>query len=105
MSLIAPRIRGESNKDIENQTLYLPSHFTASEREQYRLLALGRKESQMLEGALGDVIQSLQTTVKTLTASYERKIKHACGQDANTRANTEIRSIEAKRAELIADYH
>lgn len=43
--------------------------------------------------------------MKTLTASYERKIKHARGQDANTRANTEIRSIEAKRTELISDYN
>lgn len=105
MPLIAPKIRGESDKDIEVQTLYLPSHFSASERQCYRLLALGSKEAQMLEGALGDTIQTLQTTAKTLTASYERKIKHARGQDANTRANTEIRSIEAKRTELISDYN
>lgn len=105
MPLIAPKIRGESDKDIKVQTLYLPSHFSASERQCYRLLALGSKEAQMLEGALGDTIQTLQTTAKTLTASYERKIKHARGQDANTRANTEIRSIEAKRTELISDYN
>lgn len=105
MFLIAPKIRDESNKDVEDQTLYLPSHFSATERQQYRLLTLAAKEVQMLEGALGDIIRTLQTTVKTLTASYERKIKHARGQDANTRANTEIRSIEAKRTELIADYN
>jgi len=58
----------------------------------------------MLEVALGDIINTLQMTCKTLTAAYERKIKHARGQDANTRSNQEIRSIEAKRKTLIADY-
>ncbi|KAE9384367.1 hypothetical protein BT96DRAFT_792722, partial [Gymnopus androsaceus JB14] len=84
--------------------LFLPSDFSASDRQKFRLLGLGNKQVQMLEVALGDIINTLQTTCKTLTAAYERKIKHARGQDANTRSNQEIRSIEAKRETLIVDY-
>lgn len=104
MRSIAPRLAEQSAGEPENQCLLLPSDFSASDRQKYRLLGLASKQVQMLEVALGDIINTLQTTCKTLTAAYERKIKHARGQDANTRSNQEIRSIEAKRGTLIADY-
>ncbi|KAJ3831303.1 hypothetical protein F5878DRAFT_647757, partial [Lentinula raphanica] len=69
------------------------------------LVGLASKQVQTLEIALGELIHSLQTTVKTLSAAYERKHKHASGQDANTRANGELRTIETKRNNLISDYN
>ncbi|KAE9385203.1 hypothetical protein BT96DRAFT_950003, partial [Gymnopus androsaceus JB14] len=104
MRSIAPQLVGQSAEEPEDRCLFLPSDFSASDRQKFRLLGLGNKQVQMLEVALGDIINTLQTTCKTLTAAYERKIKHARGQDANTRSNQEIRSIEAKRETLIADY-
>ena len=104
MRSIAPRLARQSAAEPEDQRLFLPSDFSASDRQKFRLLGLASRHAQMLELALGDIINSLQTTVKTLTAAYERKIKHARGQDANTRSNQEIRNIEAKRSTFIVDY-
>ncbi|KAJ3715761.1 hypothetical protein C8R42DRAFT_725564 [Lentinula raphanica] len=89
----------------ENTPLQLPSDFSPSERQKHHLVDLGSKQAQMLEFALGDIVHLLQTTVKTLSAAYERKYKYARGQDANTRANEGIRTIENKRNMLIADYN
>ncbi|KAJ3717726.1 hypothetical protein C8R42DRAFT_547207, partial [Lentinula raphanica] len=102
MPSIAP---GQALEDAENESLLLPSDFTARERLQHGLVGLASKQVQTLEIALGELIHSLQTTVKTLSAAYERKHKHASGQDANTRANGELRTIETKRNNLISDYN
>ncbi|KAJ3777023.1 hypothetical protein FB446DRAFT_784650 [Lentinula raphanica] len=104
MPSIGPHSHGQEQEDTENESLLLPSDFTASERRQHGLVGLANKQVQMLEIALGELIQALQTTVKTLSAAYERKHKHASGQDANTRANNELRTIENKRSNLISDY-
>ncbi|KAJ3738532.1 hypothetical protein EV360DRAFT_58115 [Lentinula raphanica] len=95
----------QNTEDPENAPLQLPSDFSAAEHREHRLVDLGSKEAQMLEIALGDLVRLLQTTVKTLSAAYERKYKYARGQDANTRANESIRTIENKRNMLIADYN
>ncbi|KAJ3712073.1 hypothetical protein C8R42DRAFT_728368 [Lentinula raphanica] len=102
MPSIAP---GQALEDAENESLLLPSDFTARERLQHGLVGLASKQVQTLEIALGELIHSLQTTVKTLSAAYERKHKHASGQDANTRANGELRTIETKRNNLISNYN
>ncbi|KAJ3776407.1 hypothetical protein FB446DRAFT_842401 [Lentinula raphanica] len=94
-----------NTEDPENSPLQLPSSFSAAERREHHLVDLGSKQAQMLEFALGDLVHLLQTTVKTLSAAYERKYKYARGQDANTRANESIRAIENKRNILIADYN
>ncbi|KAJ3765858.1 hypothetical protein FB446DRAFT_654653, partial [Lentinula raphanica] len=104
MPSIGPYSHGQEQEDTENEALLLPSDFTAAERRQHGLVGLANKQVQMLEIALGELIQALQTTVKTLSAAYERKHKHASGQDANTRANNELRTIENKRNNLISDY-
>ncbi|KAE9393534.1 hypothetical protein BT96DRAFT_999399 [Gymnopus androsaceus JB14] len=104
MCSIALQLVGQSAEEPKDQCLFLPSDFSASDRQKFHLLGLGNKQVQMLEVALGDIINTLQTTCKTLTAAYEHKIKHARGQDANTRLNQEIHSIEAKWETLIADY-
>ncbi|KAJ3779925.1 hypothetical protein GGU10DRAFT_337611, partial [Lentinula aff. detonsa] len=106
MGSIASRIaRQPDERCPEDQHLLLPSDFTASERQKLRLLPLATKETQMLEAALGETISNLQTTVKNLSAAFERKIKDARGQDANTKSITQIRKIESKRNDLMGDYN
>ncbi|KAJ3841846.1 hypothetical protein F5878DRAFT_702525 [Lentinula raphanica] len=104
MPSTAPYLAQQVSKEVENKSLLLPSDFTASERLRHHLVGLATKQAQMLEIALGDLVQMLQTTVKTLSAAYERKHKHARGQDANTRANEGIRTIESKRNNLVSEY-
>ncbi|KAJ3964940.1 hypothetical protein EV361DRAFT_975265 [Lentinula raphanica] len=98
-------LASQSDEFPENSPLLLPSSFSAAERRDHRLVGLASKQVQMLELALGEFIQKLQTTVKSLSAAYERKYKYARGQDANMRANEGIRTIENRRNILIADYN
>ncbi|KAJ3748192.1 hypothetical protein EV360DRAFT_76305 [Lentinula raphanica] len=67
----------QNTEDPENVPLRLPSSFSAVERRQHGLVDLGLKQAQMLEFALGDLVHLLQTTVKALSAAYERKYKYA----------------------------
>ncbi|KAJ3779485.1 hypothetical protein GGU10DRAFT_280593, partial [Lentinula aff. detonsa] len=106
MGSIASRITQQPDERCpEDQHLLLPSDFTASEHQKLRLLPLATKETQMLEAALGETISNLQTTVKNLSFAFERKIKDACGQDANTKSITQIRKIESKQNDLMGDYN
>ncbi|KAJ3714694.1 hypothetical protein C8R42DRAFT_646162 [Lentinula raphanica] len=106
MGSIGSRLSQEPNKQHpEEQSLLLPSNFTAAERGALRLLPLATKQVQMLEAALGETISNLQTTVKNLSSAFERKIKDARGQDANTKSIAGIRKIESKRNDLMGDYN
>ncbi|KAJ3978278.1 hypothetical protein F5890DRAFT_1479494, partial [Lentinula detonsa] len=78
--------------------------FTPAERTSLRLLSLATKQVQMVEVALGELIDALQMVVKTLTGAYDRKIKHARGEEQNTRSLKQIRGIIKRRDDLIADY-
>ncbi|KAJ3979929.1 hypothetical protein F5890DRAFT_1420566 [Lentinula detonsa] len=105
MVSIASRIsRQPDEQHPEDQLLLLPSDFTPAECQQLRLIPLATKQIQMLEAMLGETIANLQTTVKNLSAAFERKIKDARGQDANTKSIVQIRKIEAKRNDLMGDY-
>ncbi|KAJ3834035.1 hypothetical protein F5878DRAFT_665121 [Lentinula raphanica] len=98
-------LASQTDEFPENSPLLLPSSFSAAEHRDHRLVGLASKQVQMLELALGEFIQKLQTTVKSLSAAYERKYKYARGQDANTRANEGIRTIENRRNTLIEEYN
>ncbi|KAJ3791868.1 hypothetical protein GGU11DRAFT_750925 [Lentinula aff. detonsa] len=105
MVSIASRIsRQPDEQHPEDQLLLLPLDFTPAECQQLRLIPLATKQIQMLEAMLGETIANLQTTVKNLSAAFERKIKDARGQDANTKSIVQIRKIKAKRNDLMGDY-
>lgn len=104
MRLIASCLASEPFAEAENEKLFLPSDFALSEHSALHLEALASKQVNVLEVALGEVVTSLQTVVKTISAAFERKIKHARGQEQNTRSTTKIRTIMTKRTELILDY-
>ncbi|KAJ3768299.1 hypothetical protein FB446DRAFT_792422 [Lentinula raphanica] len=106
MGSIGSHLSQEPDKQHpEEQCLLLPSDFTATDRRTLSLLPLASKQVQLLEAALAETIGNLQTTVKNLSAAFERKIKDARGQDANTKSITGIRKIESKRNDLMGDYN
>lgn len=105
MRLITPLLASEPFAEAENEKLFLPSDFSLAQRSELCLDALAMKQVKFLDVALGEVVTSLQTVVKTISTAFERKIKHARGQEQNTRSNTKIRTIMAKRLDLILDYH
>ncbi|KAJ3999557.1 hypothetical protein F5050DRAFT_1804868 [Lentinula boryana] len=91
-------------KEAETMKLLLPADFSTLERNALSLAPLAGKQVQLLESALGNVINSLQTVVKTLTAVCEHKVKEDRGQKANIRSHSQIRTIQTKQDELILDY-
>lgn len=105
MRSIAPRLGSEPFTEAENERLFLPSDFSLSERAELCLEALATKQTKILDVALGEIVTSLQTVVKTISAAFERKTKHARGQEQNTRSTTKIRTIMGKRLDLILDYN
>lgn len=107
--LFSPQVRhhiaNDSASVAEDMCLFLPSNFYAPDRTKLDLVSLGSKQATLVEAALSETITTLQTTVKSLSAAYERKIKHARGQEANTRSTGQINTILAKRDELIGEYN
>ncbi|KAK1230695.1 hypothetical protein PQX77_006210 [Marasmius sp. AFHP31] len=104
MPLIARDVAQQPPGPPEQEKLFLPSHFAADKRLEYKLVSLASRQATLLEGGLNDVIQALQTTVQILTAAYDRKKKNDRGQDANTRSLTDLLAIESKRDGFIQDY-
>ncbi|KAJ3990896.1 hypothetical protein F5050DRAFT_1879536, partial [Lentinula boryana] len=104
MDMVTAYLLDQPDCEPEQMKLLLPSDFSALERKALCLAPLAGKQVQLLESALGDVINSLQTVVKTLTAACERKVKEDRGQKANIRSHSQIRTIQTKRDELILDY-
>ncbi|KAK1224256.1 hypothetical protein PQX77_012834, partial [Marasmius sp. AFHP31] len=105
MPRIAIYIAQQTPCSPEQEKLYVPSHFSAEKRREYKLVALASRQVTLLEGALNDVIEALRFNVQILTAAYNRKKKNDVGQDANTRSTTNLKAIESKRDGLILDYN
>ncbi|KAJ8096384.1 hypothetical protein PM082_011546 [Marasmius tenuissimus] len=105
MPRIALYIAQQSPCSPEQEKLFVPSHFPADKRREYKLVALASRQVTLLEGALNDVIQALRMNVQILTAAYDRKKKNDVGQDANTRSTTNLKAIESKRDGFILDYN
>ncbi|KAE9388465.1 hypothetical protein BT96DRAFT_947596 [Gymnopus androsaceus JB14] len=84
MCLITPRLASEPFAEAKNKKLFLPSDFALAEHSELCLEALASKQVNILDVALGEVVTLLQTVVKTISAAFERKIKHAKGQEQNT---------------------
>jgi hypothetical protein len=99
MPTVIARVLSSPLRDPENETLYLPSDFTASEREELLLVKIADEEANLREGQAFDIILQLRSVVKHLAAIRGLKMKNAKGQKENTRAFTKI-----ARAQFICDH-
>ncbi|KAL0564085.1 hypothetical protein V5O48_017971 [Marasmius crinis-equi] len=88
----------------EEELLCLPSDFDEEERLRFKMVPLAERQASLVKGKLFDVIRALQNDVRALTAGLERKIKHARGQAANTRAMTQLNELQAKQDRHMYDY-
>ncbi|KAE9391631.1 hypothetical protein BT96DRAFT_1001104 [Gymnopus androsaceus JB14] len=104
MHLITPLLASEPFAEAKNEKLFLPLDFSMAKCSELCLDALATKQVNFLDVALGEVVNSLQMVVKTISAAYKCKIKHARGQEQNTHLNTKIWTIMAKQTDLILDY-
>ena len=88
----------------EEQLIWLPSDFDPTELLTYKLENLAEKQAKLVQGKLFDLVRALKHAIIALTAARDRKKKNARGQDANTRALSDILEIQGKRNELLLDY-
>ncbi|KAJ7476496.1 hypothetical protein FB451DRAFT_1173359 [Mycena latifolia] len=75
---------------IQDERLYLPSDFTAVERNEMGLTELAREEERWREGQAFDYLRAVQNAVKALSALRNRKTKNERQQKQNTRAGGHI---------------
>ncbi|KAJ4001515.1 hypothetical protein F5050DRAFT_1803226 [Lentinula boryana] len=91
MRTISSHFSSPEQHPPELVSLLLPSDFTLAECTSLWLLSLATKQVQMVEVALGEIINTLQMV-------------HARGEEQNTRSLKQIRGIIKCRDNLIADY-
>jgi hypothetical protein len=107
MPMVADEVQHsiQKSKLAEEETLCLPSDFTADQRSALGLVDLAADEVALREGGAFDAIRKVQSMAKALSALGSDKKKHARGQVLNTRAISKIRDLEAKRNEAIIEYN
>ncbi|KAK1224325.1 hypothetical protein PQX77_012776 [Marasmius sp. AFHP31] len=101
----ASRYRRSLPCDPEDEPLCAPSDFSMQERLTFQLVALANKQANLIRGRLFDLLRALRRKVRELTAAGDRKVKNDKGQDANTRAMSYIKEIQAKRDGHLQDYN
>ncbi|KAJ6479795.1 hypothetical protein C8R45DRAFT_1101241 [Mycena sanguinolenta] len=89
---------------VEDECLYLPSDFTAAERQHLDLGWLGAEEARWREGEVFDTLRALQHVVKAVTALRNRKTKNERQQKQNTRTGDQIRDVLTRQSHHMESY-
>jgi len=105
MPQVESLIQSQDPAEVEDEVLFLPSHFSESERARYSLTVLGDEEKKLREGHACEGILQLRKLMKCLSSMYRRKRKDTKGQKANTRSHLKIDTAEATRDQVLAVYN
>ncbi|KAJ6514598.1 hypothetical protein DFH09DRAFT_1431747 [Mycena vulgaris] len=89
---------------VEDETLYLPSDLTASERLELDVAALGVEEVRWREGQAFDSLRATQNVVKAITALRDLKGKNDRQQKDNSRSGDQIREATKRRDRHMDSY-
>ncbi|KAJ7127477.1 hypothetical protein C8R46DRAFT_1235584 [Mycena filopes] len=103
MPNVGDRVAGQKAL-VQCEKLFLPSDFSAPERQALGLLDLAVEEAKWREGQAFDHLRRLQNVVKTITALRNRKTRDERKQKENTRAGDNIRVSTAIRDQHMAGY-
>ncbi|KAF9256707.1 hypothetical protein L218DRAFT_1007095 [Marasmius fiardii PR-910] len=82
----------------------MPCDFDEQERLHFKLVPLANQLVKLIKGKLFDTVCDLRTYVRNLTAAYDQKVKHDCGQTANTQSTSQLLVIESRRDDHIREY-
>ncbi|KAF7331350.1 CxC2 domain-containing protein [Mycena kentingensis (nom. inval.)] len=107
MPAVADAVAAQAREapSLQDEKLFIPSDFSASDRVQLDLDDLAAEEARWREGQIFDTIRALQNNVKATTAMRGDKAKNDRHQKANTRAVDRIR-VSLSLCELHkASYH
>lgn len=89
----------------EKHVLHLPSDFTAKERVQHKLVAMGEEEIKLREGEAHDAILALRTEVKAINTARYHKRWNIRGQGPNTISNSVIENLKDSRDAQMENYN
>jgi hypothetical protein len=92
------------DSEIEDEMLYLPSHFTFEERAALALNHLAVEEAQLRDGQAHDCILQLRRLEKSLSAIYGLRKKEKKGQQESTRSRNKILSAKLTRTTVLTTY-
>jgi hypothetical protein len=105
MELIKDVVLSQRPCSLESESLFLPSHFSPSERVEYGLGHLAEEETQLREGHAWQCILQLRLAVKTISIMQGLRKKNVRGQKQNTRARDKVHSTEFTRDHIFAMFH
>jgi hypothetical protein len=105
MPSVQSQVLSQSPCAIEKEELYLPSHFTESERSNLGLCDIAREEAHLREGQAYESIMRLRSTVKALSWYKRTRKENDRGQKQATRSRTKIAAAEFLRDGHLLTYN
>jgi hypothetical protein len=98
-------IREEGPEIIpENSPLYLPSTFTASQREDLGWQELGNMELQLREGQANDLLERLRECLAEKSLKFRTEVRPANSQKKVTRAWGSVHRMDSQIKETVVMY-
>lgn len=104
-SLRAPVSESEGEGDIQDEELYLPSHYSRSERAKMQLSQLSSEELELRQIQVVECIMQLRHTTKKLSIARAEQKKDLPGQYTGTRATGIRNAIEFNQECLLLIYN
>jgi hypothetical protein len=89
----------------EDEELFLPSNLSDSERTELGLSALADEEATLRQAQANECILQLRFNVKVITVLQKKRKRNVRGQRGNTRARSELQTVEDNRDRLLAIYN
>ena len=105
MSSVQPAILAQLPCEIEDEPLFLPSHFSETDRLQMDLTQLAEEEAQLRKGQAYEYILQLRRVMKIISTLHGQRKKQTWGQRQNTRARLKIQSMEYTRDRILEVYN
>jgi hypothetical protein len=91
--------------DVHEEQLCIPSDFSESQRDQFKLSHLVDVEMKLREGEAQDALRDLRMTVRNINTLTFQKQTEVRGQEANLRSNDAINKFKAKCHLLVLKYN
>jgi hypothetical protein len=98
-------LASQAYDDVAFSPVYLPSHLDRNKIKDLNLSALLRQEVQLRVAQLHGLRSLLRGAVKAINAAEQTKASTARGQRPNTKANTQIRTLDHCRDSLLNSYN
>jgi hypothetical protein len=105
MSSVKDHVLSQPPRLVEEENLFLPSNFTADERDRLGISNLVHDEGLLREAQAHECILQLRLTLKIISVLHLKRRTNVVGQRRATRARSRISSMEAVRDHYLLVYN